>query len=135
MRSERIEHGVVRRDGTQDGAVSVPDLDHALHLERDQCLPQGRAAHVERGGELALGRETVTRGELQLVHEPEESLDELLVQARPFHGAQRRQAQAARLCGVFDHVRSMPPIRRAPVLNGPALDHSSTLDREIGVPR
>jgi len=81
----------------QDGAVALADLDDALHLEGDQRLPHGRAADVQRRGELALRREAVTGGQLQLADEPEEPLDELLVEPRPRHRTQRRRPHAGSL--------------------------------------
>lgn len=77
-------------DGTADehGTVSVPHRHHALHLEGDERLTQGRAAHTQLSCEFAFRGEAVARRHLVVGDVRTELLDDHLVQPRTRHRTQ-----------------------------------------------
>ena len=88
VRRHGREHRGVGAAVAQDRALAVPNLDQPLHLQHHQGLPHRGPAHAEVGGQLALRGEPVAGLEVELVHECEQPLDELLVETRPLQRSQ-----------------------------------------------
>ena len=79
-----------------DGAVAVPHLDPALHLERDQGAAEGGSADAEVLGEPALGRQPVAGGEALCLDEVGDVVGQLLVQPGTRSCASGCRARAVR---------------------------------------
>jgi hypothetical protein len=79
---------VVAGQRPHERAAALPPLDQAAQLQGAQRLAHRRAAHLERLGQHALGRELVAGAQIALLDEALDLLDDVLVDAAAPHRLQ-----------------------------------------------